>query len=70
MPVRATGKFCQQIQTATIADRDLRMALDLQERQELLLTLNRERFADCAPTTVYATLLDEGRYFRFPDPCA
>ena len=46
------------------------MALDLQERQELLLTLNSERFADCAPTTVYATLLDEGRYFRFPDPCA
>lgn len=38
------------------------LALDLQERQELLLTLNSERFADCAPATVYATLLDEGRY--------
>jgi hypothetical protein len=38
------------------------LALDLQERQTLLLALNSERFADCAPATVYATLLDEGRY--------
>lgn len=28
----------------------------------LLNTLNSERFADCAPFTVYATLLDEERY--------
>ena len=38
------------------------LALDTQERQELLATLNGERFADTAPAAVYATLLDEGRY--------
>lgn len=38
------------------------LALDAQERQVLLDTLNGERFADTAPATVHATLLDEGRY--------
>ena len=38
------------------------LALDTQERQELLDTLNGERFADTAPAAVHATLLDEGRY--------
>ena len=38
------------------------LALDTQERQELLATLNGERFADTAPAAVHATLLDEGRY--------
>ncbi len=38
------------------------LALDTQERQVLLDTLNGERFADTAPAAVYATLLDEGRY--------
>ncbi len=38
------------------------LALEPAERQTLLDTLNSERFADCAPATVYATLLDEGRY--------
>jgi putative transposase len=38
------------------------LALDRQERQELLDTLNGERFADTAPAAVHATLLDEGRY--------
>jgi putative transposase len=32
------------------------------ERQALLAVLYSERFADCAPRTVYATLLDEGIY--------
>ena len=38
------------------------LALDAQERQALLDTLNGERFADTAPAAVHATLLDEGRY--------
>jgi len=38
------------------------LALDTLERQELLDTLNGERFADTAPAAVHATLLDEGRY--------
>ena len=38
------------------------LALDAQERQELLATLNGERFCDTAPAAVHATLLDEGRY--------
>ncbi len=38
------------------------LAQDPQERQELLDTLNSERFADTAPAAVHATLLDEGRY--------
>ena len=32
------------------------------ERQELLQILDSERFADMAPASIYATLLDEGRY--------
>ena len=38
------------------------LALDTQERQVLLATLNSERFVDTAPAAVHATLLDEGRY--------
>jgi hypothetical protein len=38
------------------------LALETQERQVLLETLNGERFADTAPAAVHATLLDEGRY--------
>lgn len=38
------------------------LAFSEPERHELLEVLNSERFADCAPRTVYATLLDEGRY--------
>jgi putative transposase len=38
------------------------LALQSVERQTLRDTLHSERFADCAPATVYATLLDEGRY--------
>ena len=38
------------------------LALDAQERQTLLVTLNSERFADTAPAAVHATLLGEGTY--------
>ena len=39
------------------------MALTDTQREQILLTLNSERFVDMAPASVYATLLDEGRYF-------
>jgi putative transposase len=38
------------------------LALDALERETLLQTLNSERFADCAPAAVHATLLGEGTY--------
>jgi putative transposase len=38
------------------------LALSVAEREQLALTLNSERFADMAPASIYATLLDEGRY--------
>ena len=38
------------------------LAFSAHERQQLLEVLNSERFADCSPYFVYATLLDEGRY--------
>ena len=42
------------------------LALDAQERQTLLDTLNCERFADTAPAAVHATLMDEGTYVVGP----
>ena len=38
------------------------LALTAAERERVLAVLNSERFADMAPRTIYATLLDEGRY--------
>ena len=38
------------------------LALDGVERKVLLDTLNSDRFVDCAPAAVHATLLDEGCY--------
>ena len=38
------------------------LALGEAERQTLLEALNSERFADLAPRTIYAMLLDEGQY--------
>lgn len=35
-------------------------ALSSEERAQVKAVLNNERFADCAPREVYATLLDEG----------
>jgi putative transposase len=37
-------------------------ALSEPERGAVLQRLHEERFADCSPTHVYATLLDEGTY--------
>jgi len=37
-------------------------ALSTEERAQIRAVLNSERFADCAPREVYATLLDEGTY--------
>ncbi len=37
-------------------------ALSQIERQDILDILDSERFVDVAPATIYATLLDEGRY--------
>lgn len=37
-------------------------ALGAAERAQVRAILNSDRFADCAPRTVYATLLDEGQY--------
>ncbi|MFQ5521670.1 MAG: IS3 family transposase [Candidatus Methylomirabilia bacterium] len=37
-------------------------ALSPTERQEVLEVLHSERFVDCSPAQVWATLLDEGRY--------
>ena len=37
-------------------------ALTLPERERVLSVLHQERFEDCAPATVHATLLDEGQY--------
>ena len=38
------------------------LALNEAERQALKDVLCSERFVDCAPPTIYATLLDEGTY--------
>jgi len=38
------------------------LALSVAESEAVLLTLNSERFADLAPASIYATLLDEGHY--------
>jgi putative transposase len=38
------------------------LALSAAERSVLMLILNSERFADLAPTAVFAILLDEGKY--------
>lgn len=39
------------------------LALSSAEQDQLLGVLDSERFADIAPATVFATLLDEGRYY-------
>ncbi len=38
-------------------------ALQPEEKAEVRAILNSARFCDCAPREVYATLLDEGKYF-------
>jgi putative transposase len=39
------------------------LALSEQEQQELMDILNSERFTDMAPASIYATLLEEGRFY-------
>jgi len=39
------------------------LALSIAEQEHLLGVLDGERFADTAPATIYATLLDEGVYY-------
>lgn len=41
-------------------------ALTDTDRAEVLTILHSERFVDKAPTTVYATLIDEGTYVCHP----
>ncbi len=41
-------------------------ALSPDEQQQVLDTLHTARFVDAAPATVWATLLDEGRYLCSP----
>jgi len=38
------------------------LAFSIAEQEYLLGVLDSERFADTAPATIYATLLDEGHY--------
>jgi len=47
---------------ASRAPRPQPRALSQPERAEVLDILHQERFVDQAPATIYATLLDEGRY--------
>ena len=65
-PVRRQAQLHRKTFVGPLARRVARpsppLALDAQERRELLATLNGERFADTAPAAVHATLLDEGRY--------
>lgn len=41
-------------------------ALSPQERERALAVLHEERFQDCAPAAIHATLLDEGQYLCSP----
>ena len=47
---------------AAAAVRFIPRALDSAERDAVLACLHEERFQNCAPAAVYATLLDEGLY--------
>ena len=51
-------KPCKAPVLARISSR----ALSVAEKEAVRQELNSERFQDCAPREVYATLLDEGRY--------
>ena len=55
LPRLSTAKPRQKVARALVAS----------ERQTALAYLHEERFQNCAPATVYATLLDEGTY-----PCS
>jgi putative transposase len=55
-------KGAARLSPAAAAVRFVARALDTAERKTVLACLHEERFQDCAPAAVYATLLDEGRY--------
>jgi len=50
------------VSPAAAAVRVVPRALDPAERSAVLACLHEERFQNCAPAAIYATLLDEGRY--------
>lgn len=50
------------VNSATVKPRHSPRRLTGEERATVLSTLNSDRFADCSPAQVYATLLDEGLY--------
>jgi putative transposase len=49
--------------SAPMVKRFVPRALTGTEREAVLACLHEERFQNCAPAAVYATLLDEGRYY-------
>ena len=56
---RGSGRVCS---APAVAGRLEPRALDPAEREAVLACLHEERFQNCAPAAIYATLLDEGRY--------
>ena len=70
LDVNRSGVYRQDARRRHLATSALRkvvrppapLAFSESERQVLTAILCSERFADCAPPTIYATLLDEGTY--------
>ena len=70
LDVNRSGVYRQDARRRHLAAAPLRLvvrppaplAFSESERQVLSAILCSERFADCAPPTIYATLLDEGTY--------
>ena len=60
---RATWYLRQRPGRARPARKPPARALSVAERQQVLDTLNSERFMDQAPSEVYATLLDEDKTY-------
>ena len=58
---RKRGSGCVSPAVAA-AVRSVPRALDGTEREAVLAVVHEERFQNCAPAAIYATLLDEGRY--------
>jgi putative transposase len=54
--------FSGVVSPAAAAVRFVPRALDSAERDQVLAHLHEERFQNCSPAAVYATLLDEGQY--------
>ena len=54
--------FSGVVSPAAAAVRCVPRALDSAERDQVLAHLHEERFQNCSPAAIYATLLDEGQY--------